>query len=94
MTICSPRSASTVSLWCIEPDPRPVAMTSTGTNHGFSPVVLQGRSGIGSHRRAAWLKARCRALMDQGSAAPTVDSGGGAGSRTGNGCGAHWMSGH
>ena len=42
MGIRSLGSASIASLRCTKPDPRPVAMTSTGTNHGCGPVVLQG----------------------------------------------------
>ena len=44
MSVCSPGSACIVSLRGIEPDPGPVAMTSTGMNHGCGPVELQGQS--------------------------------------------------
>ena len=44
MSICSPGSACIVSLRGTEPDLGPVTMTSTGTNHGCGPLVLQGQS--------------------------------------------------
>ena len=68
MSICSPGSVCIISLKCTESDPRPVAMTSAGTNHGYGPVVLQGQSRareIGMLRQ--WTPMH-RGAADQGSA--------------------------
>ena len=60
VSICSPGSGCIVSLRCTEPDLGPVAMTTTGTNHGCGPVVLQGQirarvnAGLRARRHRQW----------------------------------------
>ena len=52
MSICRLGSACIVSLKGTEPDLRPVAMATTGTNHGCGLVMRQGQS------KAWWQAAR------------------------------------
>ena len=69
MSICSPGSVCIISLKCTEPDPKPVVMTSAGTNHG--PVVLQGQSRARENgKRWQWTPVR-RGAVDQGSTVQT-----------------------
>ena len=85
MSICIPGSACIASLRCTEPDPGPVAMTSTGTNHGYGPVMLQGKSRVRENGKRRQWTVVCKGVVDQGLAALEVGSGGGAGSSgTGN----------
>ena len=68
MSICSPGSVCIISLRCTEPDPRPVVMTSAGTNHGYGTVVLQGQSRARENgKQWQWTPVR-RGVADQGSA--------------------------
>ena len=83
MSVCRPGCACIISLRCIEPDPGPVAITSMGTDHDYGPVVLQGQSrawvNVGL-RLAAAVECARTSVVDQGSAASAVGSGGDAGS--------------
>ena len=44
MGICSPGSACIFHLWGAEPNPGPVVITTTGKDHVYGLVVLQGQS--------------------------------------------------
>ena len=82
MSVCRPGCACIISLRCIESDPGPVAITSTGMDHDYGTVVLQGKSrarvNVGLRLAAAVDCART-GVVDQGSAAPAMGSGGGVG---------------
>ena len=72
MSICSPRSACIVSLKGTEPDPGPVAKTSTGTNHGCGPVVLQRQSR--ARVNAGLMASSGNGVRAQGRDGPGLDS--------------------
>ena len=72
MSICRPGSASTASLGGTEPDPRPVAMTTTGTNHGCGPDVLQRQSR--ARVNAGLMVSSGSGLRAQGRGGPGLDN--------------------
>ena len=78
MSIFRLGSALIASLRCNEPDPRPVAMTFKGTNHGYGSVVLQGQSRARENGKQWQWTSVCRGVVDQGSAALAVGLSGGS----------------